>query len=315
MKWNQYQILTPKEMEEQVGNLLITAGIHGYQVEDPADEKDKISLVFYLPEKEEGVSSSLVNNGKEILSDQFEEDPQKQLEMIEAGLQDLEITGERLFIQKETTMNEDWADNWKQYFKPFSAGQIRIIPAWEEDQSDLPIQISIDPGQVFGSGTHETTRLCLEELQRCVKGHEQVLDLGCGSGILAIAAIRLGADSCVAVDIDQEAVRNAMENAQRNGLKENQFKAVSGNVLENTFLHGSIARQGYDLITANILAEVLEGMIPLFSSYLKEGGSFVLSGILDERKDKILDIIHKQPDLVTCETYRFGDWVCIYGKK
>ena len=185
---------------------------------------------------------------------------------------------------------EDWANNWKQYFKPFPVGEkLYIKPSWETipEQNNRTV-LEIDPASSFGTGQHHTTRLCLELSESVLKPHDRILDLGCGSGILSIGAMLLGADSAVAVDIVDNSVRTALENAGKNHISPEVYHTYCGDICSDTALRETIGT-GYDLIYANIVADVLIAMSGLFGSFLKPEGSLIVSGIIIERADEVLN--------------------------
>ena len=184
---------------------------------------------------------------------------------------------------------EDWANNWKQYYKPFNVGSRLIVkPSWEDvpDTGGRKI-LEIDPASSFGTGQHHTTKMVMELLETVVKGGEKMLDLGCGSGILSIAGLLLGAQSVTMADIFENAVNTAAENVRKNGFDESRFRAFRGNVIDDSALREQIG-SGYDIITANIVADVIIGMSPIFGSFLADGGTLIVSGIIDERLDEVL---------------------------
>ena len=187
---------------------------------------------------------------------------------------------------------EDWANNWKQYFKPLKVGnKLLVKPSWENyDADDERIILEIDPASSFGTGQHNTTKLCLELLEESVKGGDKVLDLGCGSGILSIGAMLLGAGSAVAVDIEENAVAAAAENSEKNNISSDVYTVYRGDVISDAELSDKIGEE-YDLITANIVADVLIAMREIFRKKIKDGGILIISGIIDERKDEVVDAV------------------------
>ena len=187
---------------------------------------------------------------------------------------------------------EDWANNWKQYFKPFKVGEKLVIkPSWEEyDNSDGRIILEIDPASSFGTGKHHTTRLCLEVLEKYLNKGDKLLDMGCGSGILSIGAMLLGADSAVAVDIEENAAVTAKENAVKNHISTGKYRTYFGNILTDEKLADEIDDK-YDIIAANIVADVLIAMKDSFRRYLRDGGILIVSGIIEERMDEVIDAL------------------------
>ncbi len=184
---------------------------------------------------------------------------------------------------------EDWANNWKKYYKPFRVGKTLVIkPSWEEvTASEGDRILEIDPASTFGTGQHHTTKLVMETLENVVKSGDRVLDLGCGSGILSIAAMLFGAGSITMCDIFENAVKTASENAEKNNISKEQYRAYCGNIIEDEKLRAEIGT-GYDIICANIVADVIIGMSPLFAGFMKQGAKLIVSGIIDERLDEVV---------------------------
>lgn len=205
---------------------------------------------------------------------------------------------------------EDWANNWKKYYKPFRVGRSLIIkPSWEDyipKEGDKILEI--DPASTFGTGQHQTTRLVLESLERVIKGGEHVLDLGCGSGILSIASMLLGAKNITMCDIFQNAVQTAMENAQKNNIPAEDCRGFCGNILNDPELRDMLGT-GYEIVCANIVADVLIAMAPYFGGFLKKGGYLIVSGIIEERIDEVLFSIYDQGFLQVREVCDEG-WCC-----
>lgn len=192
-------------------------------------------------------------------------------------------------IQIGNVREEDWANNWKQYYKPFCVGEKLIVkPSWEDvgDTGGRRV-LEIDPASSFGTGQHHTTKMVMELLEEVVKGGERMLDLGCGSGILSIAGLLLGAGSVVMTDIFENAVNTAAENVGKNGFASDKYTAYRGNIMDDAELRARIGT-GYDIITANIVADVIIGMSGLFGGFLSDGGTLIVSGIIDERLDEVL---------------------------
>ena len=301
MNWAEVQIFTSTEGIEILCSALTDAGIKGFVIQDAEDFKEFLenkegkwdyidedlmglancesSVTVYIPENEQG--TEMIETLRTVVSN--------------LKLSDTENIYGRLEISMKDVKEEDWANNWKQYFKPVKIGKKLVIkPSWEEynGEDDRTI-LEIDPASSFGTGQHNTTRLCLELLEENLEnatGRERVLDLGCGSGILSIGAILLGAGYACAVDIEQHSAETALENAEKNHISPDIYKTYCGNIIADEKLVEEIG-SGYDIITANIVADVLIGMSGIFGKFLKDNGILIISGIISERKDEVTDAV------------------------
>lgn len=296
MNWFQTEIFTATDGVDELCAYLLDIGIKGFVIKDANDFKEflndksgnwdyidedlmnlsncETSITVYIPDDAQG--AEMVISLKNILKNLKENDVDNKFGRLELNFSDVK--------------EEDWANNWKQYFKPLKVGEKLLVkPSWEEyDNIDNRTILEIDPASSFGTGQHNTTKLCLEFLETCLKLGDRVLDLGCGSGILSIGAMLLGADSVTAVDIEDYSVRTAMENAQKNGISLDKYTAYCGNIVVDEELSNKLGT-GYDIITANIVADVLIAMKNLFYKYLKDSGTLIISGIIDSHKDEVID--------------------------
>ena len=253
------------------------------------DSKVNFTNVAGLEEEKEeletGITFFLRDNlyGREQLAQ-----IQGALAAVKASEKELDLGS--LELKMKNVQEEDWANNWKKYFKPFPVGEkIMIKPSWEEltEETDKVI-LKIDPGHIFGTGTHETTQLCMELIEKYVKKDDMVLDIGCGSGILSIASLLLEAKEADAVDIDPNAIAIAYENSDRNDIPREKYHVCAGNILEDAALHEKYSGKKYDMVEANIVADIIIALTKQVPDYIKDGGIFLSSGIITERKEDVL---------------------------
>lgn len=296
MNWIETEIFTATNGVDVLCAYLLDIGIKGFVIKDSNDFQEfldnkvgnwdyidddlmnlsncETSITVYIPDDEQG--AEMVISLKDLLKN------------LKAN--DINGTFGRLELQFSNVKEEDWANNWKQYFKPLKIGdKLLVKPSWEDyNNVDNRTILEIDPASSFGTGQHNTTKLCLEFLETCINKGDKILDLGCGSGILSIGAMLLGADSVTAIDIEEHSVRTAIENAQKNGIPTDKYTAYCGNIIEDIELSNRIGTN-YDIITANIVADVLIAMKNHFYKYLKDNGILIISGIIDSRKDEVID--------------------------
>lgn len=297
MNWTEVTIETAKAGLDILCAMLTDIGFRGFAIHDPDDFDElmagKVGHWDYL---EEGLAEELTA-GAPSVTVYLPENAQgaEQMTALRSLLDTLKNREDAtdfgaLTMTGKNIREEDWANNWKQYFRPFCIGdKMWISPTWVDEQPPAGrIPLRIDPGSSFGTGQHDTTRLCLALLESCVTPESRVLDIGCGSGILSICAMLLGAKSAIAIDIEQNAAEASLENAVRNGIDPAKYENICGNILDNAELVAHIGT-GYDVVCANIVADILIAMRELFVQFMREGSTLLLSGIIDERLDEVLE--------------------------
>ena len=314
MRWIRYDIETVPQAEELLTSLLLELGIDSLQIEDdlPLSEDDRKKMfVDICPEPQK--------TGRATVTFYREETRPEEEAAFSARLEDVlrsrrDGTAGPLTVLKDYTADEDWINNWKQYFHPFNVGGLLIHPSWEVPAADVPgIRIAIDPGTAFGTGTHETTQLVLKALEKQVRPGDRVLDVGTGSGILAIAALKFGAGFVLGTDLDEMAVLSAGENAERNGIGRDCFRIVTANILDDTTLQKEAC--GMDIVAANILLPVILPLMKLAPSLLKDGGTFIASGLLAEQEEEVLQAVRDDPTWEKPSVSRQGEWIGLSVRK
>ena len=321
MDWTELKIYTSSQGVDALTGRLMDIGISGFVIQDKNDFEDFLQHkdgnwdyidddLYELRNAETSVTVYISNDadGAETLS---------MIKQQLAALKALDRGGEygRLECEFSSIREQDWANNWKQFFKPLKIGERLLIkPSWEQTQPiDRRVVVEIDPAASFGTGQHNTTQLCLELLEENIKQGDRLLDLGCGSGILSVSGVLLGASSAYAVDIEQGAVTIAAENAAKNGISPKRYKAVCGNIIEDSALRQSIGKD-YDVVCANIVADVLIAMSPFFAGFLKSGGRLITSGIIEKRFPEVLECILKNGFTLTGKRQK-DDWIaCLFVK-
>ncbi len=316
MRWNKFTLKTLTEAEDIVISSLADAGVEGVEIEDkvPLSESDKRQMfVDILPDGPE-------DDGIAYLSFYLEEDAD--CDAILARVQE-ELDSLRMFmdigegtITRSQTEDKDWVNNWKEYFHQFYVDDILIIPSWEdmkaEDRDKMVIHI--DPGTAFGTGMHETTQLCMRQLKKYVTPETELLDVGTGSGILSIAALKLGAKHAVGTDLDPCAITATKENLEANDIPESAMDVMIGNIIDDKQVQDAVGYGKYDIVVANILAEVLLPLTPVILNQLKPGGIYITSGIIDEKEETVVAAV-KAAGFEVLEVTHQNDWVSVTARR
>lgn len=327
MKWKKFKIKTITEAEDIIISTLYDIGLEGAQIEDKvpltAMEKEQM-FVDILPEGPE-------DDGVAYLSFFVEEDekgtlmlngsPSTEEEILTSVREELD--GLRMFCEigegsifVDETEDIDWINNWKQYYKQFYVDDILIIPSWEEvkEEDKDKMIIHIDPGTAFGTGMHETTQLCIRQLKKYVTPETELLDVGTGSGILSIIALKLGAKHAVGTDLDPCAVPAVEENKEVNGILPEAFDMMIGNIIDDKEVQDRVGYEKYDIVVANILADVLVPLTPVIVNQMKPGGIYITSGIIDEKEETVTEAV-KAAGLEVVEVTYQGEWVSVTARK
>lgn len=326
MKWKKYTIETTTQAEDYMAGMLGELGIEGIEIEDniPLSKEDQADMfIDFLPElpPDEGISH---------VSFYVEDDGSDQTELlknVKKGLEELRSMVEvgSGVISSSETEDLDWINNWKKYFSSFTIEDILIKPTWEElkEEDKDKFLIEIDPGISFGTGKHETTQLCIRQLLKYIRGNAdytpqnrtpKVLDVGCGSGILSIVALKLGASAVVGTDLDADCMISTRENMEVNHLDASLGTFYVGNLIDDEELQQKVGNEEYDIVVANILADVIILMAPVIPARMKKGGYFITSGIIDFKEQEVVDAI-RAAGLEVVEVNHQGEWVNVTARK
>ncbi|MBR1703424.1 MAG: 50S ribosomal protein L11 methyltransferase [Lachnospiraceae bacterium] len=327
MKWVRFRIKTITDMEDVIISTLYDIGLEGAQIEDKipltALEKEQMFvdilpdgpeddgvayLNFFVERKEDG---SLIVQGETLSVDAMTEKIRAELE----ELRDFCEIGEGSITVDETE-DLDWINNWKQYFHQFYIDDILVIPSWEDikPEDEARMVLHIDPGTAFGTGMHETTQLCIRQLRKYITSETELLDVGTGSGILAILSLMFGAKHAVGTDLDPCAVEAVAENCAANGIASEQFEMMIGNIITDQAVQDKVGYEKYDIVVANILADVLVPLTPVILHQLKPGGIYITSGIIDDKEQTVVEAV-KAVGLEVLEVTYQGEWVSVTARK
>ena len=316
MKWNKFRIETTTEAEDLVSSMLMDLGIQGIEIEDniPMSQREKEQMfVDILPE-------TGVDDGVAYISFYLEEEDDKEavLAKVRAELEDMRAYIEvgSGSIEESQTEDVDWVNNWKKYFHQFYVDDILIIPSWEnvkpEDENKMIVHI--DPGTAFGTGMHETTQLCIRQIRKYTTEHTRILDVGCGSGILGMLALMFGAEYSVGTDLDPCAIDATRENMQVNGITEDRYEVMIGNIIDDKAVQDKVGYEKYDIVAANILADVLVPLTPVIVNQLKPGGIYITSGIIDDKEETVVNAVKAAGHEVLEVKYQ-REWVSVTARK
>lgn len=327
MKWIKFKIKTITDAEDIIISTLYDIGLEGAQIEDKipltAVEKEQMFvdilpegpeddgiayLSFFVEEKEDG---SLEVQGEPATVESIVASVQAELE----DLRDFMDIGEGTITIDETE-DIDWINNWKQYFHQFYIDDILVIPSWEDikPEDSEKMVLHIDPGTAFGTGMHETTQLCIRQLRKYITSETELLDVGTGSGILAILSLMFGAKHAVGTDLDICAVEAVADNCRANGVEPEKFEMMIGNIITDKEIQDRVGYECYDIVVANILADVLVPLTPVIVNQMKPGAIYITSGIIDDKEQTVVDAV-KAAGLEVLEVTYQGEWVSVTARK
>lgn len=318
MKWTRLTVKTTTQAEDIIISTFYDIGLEGAQIEDkvPLTAADKEQMfVDILPDEP-------VDDGIAYISFFVEEDGTHNIDEIVKNAEDL-LEELRQFmdigagsIQLSKTEDIDWINNWKQFFHQFYIDDLLVIPSWEvvkEEDRNKKI-LHIDPGTAFGTGMHETTQLCIRQIKKYVTNRTDILDVGCGSGILGIIALMYGAHSAKGTDLDSCAMEATHQNMEENGIDKNRFEVMIGNLISDKTVQDAVGYECYDIVVANILADVLVPLTPVIVNQMKKGGIYITSGIIDDKETTVVEAVTAAGLEILEITYQ-GEWVSVTARK
>jgi len=327
MKWTKFRIKTITDAEDMIISSLYDIGLEGAQIEDKipltALEKEQM-FVDILPDGpeddgiaylsffvEQGEDGSLEVNGEKTDVETIVANVQAELEDIKMFMEIGEGT-----ITVDETEDIDWINNWKQYFHQFYIDDILVIPSWEDvkPEDNDKMVLHIDPGTAFGTGMHETTQLCIRQLRKYITPETELLDVGTGSGILAILSLMFGAKHCVGTDLDPCAIEAVADNCKNNNINVADFEMMIGNIITDKEVQDRVGYEKYDIVVANILADVLVPLTPVIVNQMKKGAIYITSGIIDDKEQTVVEAV-KAAGLEVLEITYQGEWVSITARK
>ena len=325
MRWTQYRIKTISDAEDMIISALYDIGLEGAQIEDKvpltAREKEQM-FVDIMPDAPDDDGVAYLNFFVEIEDDMDPEEYKKKVNDTVAAISQ-ELEDVRLFmeigegtIEVSETEDKDWINNWKEFFHQFYVDDILVIPSWEEvkEEDKDKMILHIDPGTAFGTGMHETTQLCIRQLRKYVTAETELLDVGTGSGILSILSIMFGAKHAIGTDLDPCAIDAVNDNLSTNHIESDKFELLIGNIITEKDVQEQVGYEKYDIVVANILADVLVALTPVIYHHLKKGGIYITSGIIDEKEETVVNAV-QSAGLEVVEVTHQGEWVSVTARK
>ncbi len=317
MKWKKFTLTTTTEAVDLVSSMFDEIGIEGIEIEDNiplTDSETKGMFIDILPDlpPDDGVA-------KVSFYLEPDSDIEGMMKKVEESLEELSLfvdLGART-IEESETEDKDWINNWKQFFKPFTVDNILIKPTWEEipEEDKDKLLIQIDPGTAFGTGQHETTQLCIRQLRKYITEDTVLLDVGTGSGILGITALKLGAKEVFGTDLDENAITAVKQNMEANDIPEEQFQVLQGNIIDDTEVQETVGFEKYDVVVANILADVIMMLQKEIPVHLKKDGIFITSGIINTKEEAVREAFAANEAFEVIEVTYQGEWVSVTARK
>lgn len=319
MKWKKFTLTTTTEAVDLISSMFDEIGIEGIEIEDntPLTEAEtKGMFIDILPElpPDEGVAKVSF-----YLDPDSDVNIEEMLKRVEEGLSELSMFTDlgACTMESGETEDKDWINNWKQYFKPFTVDDILIKPTWEEvpEEHKDKLLIEIDPGTAFGTGQHETTQLCIRQLKKYVTPETKLLDVGTGSGILGITGLKLGAKEVFGTDLDENAIAAVKENMEANDIDPEKFQVLKGNIIDDEEVQKIVGFEAYDVVVANILADIIILLQKEIPVHMKKGAIFITSGIINMKEEAVKKAFAENQAFELVEITYQGEWVSVTVRK